>query len=111
MFRATLLSAILFSSTAAFACPMQDAAAFAAASEAVQKSKGTKVSFLLSGLTCGDCSDKVQASLKKVEGVILSAVDYQTGRVEIAFNDKKTDKKKLEAALVATGYKLVDQPS
>ena len=56
MFRSFVLSAILFSSGTAFACPMADAAEFASASEAVQKADGSKASFVIDGMTCGDCS-------------------------------------------------------
>ena len=59
-------------------------------------------------MTCGSCSDKVKASLKGLEGVILAAVDYQTGAVEIAFDNKKIDVKTLEKTLVDSGYKLVE---
>ena len=44
--------------------------------------------------------------LNGVDGVLASAVDYQTGKVEVAFDSAKTDAKKLEAELVSTGYTL-----
>ncbi len=97
------LSYALSSSTAE-ACPYADAAAFAKASEQVKSSDGAKASFAVEGLTCGSCSEKVVSALSRVEGVIASAVDYQTGRAEIAFDGVKTDTDKLLAAIVATGY-------
>ena len=109
MLRALVLSSLLFSSSA-FACPMADAAAFAKAAEAVQQSEGEKATFKLEGLTCGSCSDKVSAALKEVKGIILSAVDYQSGRVEIAYAKGKTDVKSLEKVLVSTGYKIIEKP-
>ena len=93
------------------ACPMADAAAYKADVEAVQKAEGKKASFKLDGMTCGSCSDKVKASLKGLEGVILAAVDYQTGAVEIAFDEKKVSMKKLEETLVSSGYKITEKPS
>lgn len=108
-----LLASLFFAgySVDANACPMADAAAYKADAEAVQKAEGTKASFKLDGMTCGSCSDKVKASLKGLEGVILAAVDYQTGAVEIAFDNKKIDMKTLEKTLVDSGYKLVEKPS
>jgi len=109
--RSLIFIGSLFFSFDAFACPMADAAAYKADVEAVQKSEGAKATFKIDGMSCGDCSDKVKAALKSVEGVVLAAVDYQTGAVEIAFDEKKTDVKKLEEALAATGYKVSEKPS
>ncbi|MBM76465.1 MAG: hypothetical protein CMK59_13750 [Proteobacteria bacterium] len=104
------MGAMLFSFDA-FACPMADAAAYKADMEAVKKSEGAKATFKLDGMSCGDCSDKVKAALKGLEGVILTAVDYQTGAVEIAYDEKKVDVAKIENALTSTGYKITDKPS
>ena len=93
------------------ACPMADAAAYKTDAEAVQKAEGTKASFKLEGMTCGSCSEKVKTSLTELDGVILAAVDYQSGAVEIAFDDKKVSVKKIEETLTASGYKLVEKPS
>ena len=98
--------AALFSATPSFACPMADAAAFEKAALAVQQADGTKATFKLDGLTCGSCSEKVSTELKTVSGIILAAVDYQSGRVEVAFDKSKTDVKKIELALAKTGYKI-----
>jgi copper chaperone CopZ len=107
------LSTLFFStySVDAWACPMADAAVYKTDAEAVQKAEGKKASFKLEGMTCGSCSDKVKASISELDGVILAAVDYQTGAVEIAFDEKKTSLKKLEEKLIGTGYKLVEKPS
>ena len=104
------MGAMLFSFDA-LACPMADAAAYKADVEEVKKADGSKASFKLEGMSCGDCSDKVKAALKGLEGVVLAAVDYQTGAVEVAYDKKKIDVAKLEEALTATGYKIADKPS
>jgi copper chaperone CopZ len=88
------------------ACPMADAAAFQEAAAKVAATEGAHASFMLDGMTCGSCSSKVSTSLNGVTGVLASAVDYQTGKVEIAYDNTKTDLAKLEAALVETGYTL-----
>ena len=111
MFRSLIIASCLFFSNEAFACPMADAAAYKADSEKVAATEGTKISFTISGMTCGSCSEKVIVALKDTSGVILSAVDYQTGKVEIAYDEKKTTKKDLESILTNTGFKIVEQPS
>jgi len=105
----TILIALTLSFTAiqsADACPMADAAAFQEAAAKVAATEGAHASFLLDGMTCGSCSSKVTTKINTVEGVLASAVDYQTGKVEIAYDNTKTDLSKLEAALVDTGYAL-----
>ena len=110
MIRSFIFFAALFAASPSFACPMADAAAFEKAALAVQQADGAKASFKLEGLTCGSCSEKVSTELKTVTGIILSAVDYQSGRVEIAYDNSKTSVKSLEAALQKTGYKIVEKP-
>ena len=110
MFRYLSLATLLFISNPVFACPMADAAAFARAAEVVQQTEGAKASFKLEGLTCGTCSEKVATELQKATGHLASAVDYQSGRVEIAYDGKKTNIKELEKVLIKTGYKIVEKP-
>jgi copper chaperone len=102
-----LAFALGFSSmNSADACPMADAAAFQEAAEKVAATEGAHATFMLNGMTCGSCSTKVSTKLKTVDGILANAVDYQTGKVEIAYDTAKTDLAKLEAALVDTGYTL-----
>jgi copper chaperone CopZ len=108
MYKTILMSLVLAFSTlnTADACPMADAAAFQEAAAKVAATEGAHASFMLNGMTCGSCSSKVTKHIDAVEGVLASAVDYQTGKVEIAFDSSKTDAAKLEAELVSTGYTL-----
>ncbi|MEC8276865.1 MAG: heavy-metal-associated domain-containing protein [Myxococcota bacterium] len=110
MFRYVFLAAGLFYAQSAIACPMADAAAFAEAAAKVAQAEGTKATYKIEGMTCGSCSEKVATVVNAVEGVLLSAVDYQTGRIEIAFDSQKTNLAKLEAALAGTGYKITEKP-
>ena len=108
MYKTFLMALVLGFSTlnSADACPMADAAAFQEAAAKVAETEGTHASFVLNGMTCGSCSSKVATHLNGVEGVLASAVDYQTGKVEVAFDKAKIDAKKLETELVNTGYTL-----
>ena len=112
MLRTILFATALFSfsSSSALACPMADAAAFEKAAQAVKEAKGAKASFKLKGLSTGTCSEKVTKELKTVQGIILSAVDYQSGRVEIAYDSQKTDMKTIEGAIVKSGFEIVEKP-
>jgi copper chaperone CopZ len=105
MLRSLALGAALAFSVPAFACPMADAAAFAQAAEKVQQMDGAKATFKVEGMHCGDCSTKVTKALKSVEGVKDAAVDYQTGKTFVAYEEGKVEKKDLLAAIATTGFK------
>lgn len=108
MIRTVLMALTLGFATlqTADACPMADAAAFQEAAAKVAATEGAHASFMLDGMTCGSCSDKVVKHLNAVDGVLASAVDYQTGKVEVAYDEKKIDATKLETELVNTGYTI-----
>lgn len=102
---AAILFATLSSAPAALACPMADAAAFSTAQAEVQAATGTKVALTVEGMHCGDCSTKVSAALKGIDGVVAVAVDYQTGRTEIAYDAKKVTLDAMLKAVTDTGFK------
>lgn len=110
MIRFFIVGLSLFIANASLACPMADAAAFSEAAEKVAQADASKATFVVEGLTCNSCSEKVSTALKAIEGVVLSAVDYQSGRIDIAYDAKKTDLGSLESAIVSTGYKITEKP-
>lgn len=93
-------------STSAFACPSADASAtaFQTAAAEVAAAAGTKVTLQISGMSCGSCSDKVTAELKKINGVKAVAVDHATGVAQIAFDSNVTKADALVAAVKQAGY-------
>ena len=103
--RSLLMVGLLGLSVPAMACPMADKAEYEEALKEVHAAQGTKVAFDVSGMTCGGCTTKVSDALKKIEGVSAAAVDYQTGRAEIAFDAAKTTSAALLEAIAATGFK------
>lgn len=104
MLRSLALASLLAFSVPALACPMADAAAYKAAVEKVDAAAGTKVSIAITGLKSGDCSSKVAATLKQIDGVVDAAVDYQTGTTRVAYDASKTNSSKLVSAIAAAGY-------
>lgn len=82
MLRALLLSSVIIGATPALACPMADAAAFAAAAE------------------------KITAALTAAPGVRAVAVDHQTGRAEIAYDRKVTAAETLMEKVRSLGYQV-----
>ena len=103
--RLGLLLALLSFNVSANACPMADAAAYKAEAQKVEAAKGTHVAFNVKGMSCGDCSEKINKAIKAVDGVMASAVDYQTGEALVAYDAEKTDEKAILAAISGTGFK------
>ncbi|MGC6492206.1 MAG: heavy-metal-associated domain-containing protein [Myxococcota bacterium] len=104
MIRALALTAGLFFAAPALACPMADAAAFAAAAEKVEAAKGTKINLTVEGMTCGDCSDKLSKKIGEMAGVNAVAADYQTGRTVVAVDASKVKAEAIIAVIKAEGY-------
>ncbi|MCB9663507.1 MAG: heavy-metal-associated domain-containing protein [Alphaproteobacteria bacterium] len=102
--RTLALGAALLFAAPALACPMADAAAFNDAAQKVKAADGTKVTLAVAGMHCGSCADKVTAAITGIDGVVAAAVDYQTGRTEIAFDAAKVKTDSLLAAVKSVGF-------
>jgi copper chaperone CopZ len=83
---------------------MADAAAYQTARQEVAATEGSHLAFSVDGLTCGDCSDKVTAALKGIDGVKAAAVDYQTGETIVSIDASKTNADALVKAIAKLGY-------
>jgi copper chaperone CopZ len=55
-------------------------------------------------IQCGMCQKTIEMGLKKVSGVIHSAVDLETKITKIVFDKEKTDLSKIEKAISGLGY-------
>jgi copper chaperone CopZ len=103
--RSLMMVVMLGLAAPALACPMADKAAYEEALKEVQSSKDSKAAFNVKGMDCGDCTTKITAALTKIDGVTAAAVDYQTGRAEVAFNGEKTSADALLKVIRSTGFK------
>ena len=59
-------------------------------------------------MTCVRCSAAVEHALKGLEGVEQAAVSYANERAEITYDPARTDRKKMEKAIRASGYSVVE---
>lgn len=84
-------------------CPMAAAKMAQAAQADVQAAEGAKIALDVSGMTCEGCANAVQAALMKIDGVKAAYVSSESGRAEIAFDDKKTSLDALIAAVDGAG--------
>lgn len=86
-------------------CPMAaHATPPAGDSAAVATAPGTHAVLEVAGMSCGNCSSKVQAALSKVAGVNAAAVSHSTGKAEVAFDATKTNAEALAKIVDELGY-------
>ena len=72
-------------------------------------SDATKAKYLVTGMTCGSCSEKVKTTLTAVEGVKSCSVCHKSGHVSVNYDESKTDKTKVQAALASTGFTITGE--
>ena len=76
---------------------------FVTAMQAQTGGKFQQVIFQTNG-TCQSCKNKIENNIAYEKGVKEVNFDLATGKVRITYNVKKTDPKKLQAAIRALGY-------
>jgi copper ion binding protein len=65
--------------------------------------------FIVTGMTCSSCSDKVKTTLAAVEGVSVKKVCHKSGKVMVNFDGAKTDQSKVMTAISSTGFKVAGE--
>ncbi len=63
-----------------------------------------ETSILVEGMSCQHCVMRVKKAVEGLAGVTKS--DVQVGRVNLAFDESKIQKKDIEEAIVKAGYKI-----
>lgn len=73
------------------------------------KVTGHRTSVKVKGLACQSCSNHLTTVLAKTEGVVnVDKVCHMSGTVNVTFDAKKTDAKKIKAAINTSKYKVVE---
>ena len=67
-------------------------------------SQATKLSYSVTGMTCGHCKQAVEQEVAGVEGVGAVDADLETGRVTVEGND--LDDAAVRAAIHEAGYEV-----
>ena len=66
------------------------------------------ITLQIGGMTCVRCSGAVEHALRGMDGVLEVSVSYANERAEVTFDPSKTDRKKMEKAVKAAGYTVVE---
>ncbi|NBJ71311.1 MULTISPECIES: copper chaperone CopZ [Clostridia] len=59
------------------------------------------------GMTCGHCEKSVKGALEALPGVIGVEVHLDTGKVDVTYDDAKTNIQAMREAIEEQGYDVV----
>lgn len=71
--------------------------------------KGVEVSFIVAGMSCERCSNKVTTAFAKLEGVKVEKVDHESGLATLKYDPAKTKAEHLSAIIAKCGYKVTGE--
>lgn len=60
----------------------------------------------VSGMTCTGCEQRVATALARLEGVVRSTANHQTGQVRVAFDAAQTSEQAVRWAIERAGYEV-----
>ncbi|MBD7913432.1 heavy metal translocating P-type ATPase [Clostridium cibarium] len=65
--------------------------------------------FLVEGMTCSACSNRVERVVKKLEGIENASVNFATEKLTLTMNNEVIDDEKIKEVVEKAGYKLVEE--
>jgi copper chaperone CopZ len=65
--------------------------------------------FIVTGMTCGNCEKHVRHAAEHVPGVTSVSVDRPGNRATVSFDPQATSPAAIVAAIVEAGYEASDQ--
>jgi copper chaperone CopZ len=68
--------------------------------------KQTTLQLKIAGMTCDACAKGLEASFRKMAGVVKADVDYKAGRAIITFNPAKQSVESLSKFIASCGYQV-----
>ncbi len=60
----------------------------------------------VSGMTCTGCEQRIAKALSRLQGVVRSTANHQTGQVRVVFDTARTSEKAILSAIEQTGYEV-----
>jgi copper chaperone CopZ len=70
----------------------------------VQESQVQTITFDIEGMTCTGCEASVENAASGVNGVLEADASYDTGKATIKYDQSKTDREAIVAAINKTGF-------
>jgi copper chaperone CopZ len=60
----------------------------------------------VSGMTCTGCEGRIAKALSRLEGVVCSTANHQTGRVRVVFDAARTSERAVRSTIEQAGYEV-----
>ncbi len=67
-----------------------------------------KVTIPISGMHCASCAQRIETTLKKLNGVIKVNVNFATEKANVEFDDSITNENEIKNAIEQLGYKVIE---
>ncbi len=63
-----------------------------------------RIELKVTGMSCTGCEQRIQTTLSRLDGVVLSKADHQTGLVTVVVNPVKAKEDTVRASIEQAGY-------
>lgn len=66
-----------------------------------------KIAIPVSGMHCVSCAQRIESSLKKLDGVADASVNFATEKATVEFDDTAVNENEIKNAIERLGYKAI----
>jgi Cu+-exporting ATPase len=73
----------------------------------MEEKKPAKTIISIQGMNCASCVEKIEKSLKKIDGVIEAKVNFASEKAYVEYDPQRTSLDQLNSAIVTAGYKVI----
>ena len=60
----------------------------------------------VSGMTCTGCEQRIAKALARLDGVVRSTANHQTGQVRVIFDAARTSERAVRSTIEQAGYEV-----
>lgn len=73
----------------------------------VEQSNVKEIKVTIEGMTCTGCEAHIEIEVNKLDGILNVSADYEAANTSVTYDETKVDLKKIEMAILSTGYKII----
>jgi copper chaperone len=63
-----------------------------------------QIQLTVSGMGCAGCAQHIEQALARVDGVLRSSVEHQTGQVRVVFDPARASEQAVRSCIARAGY-------
>ncbi|GHU74248.1 copper-translocating P-type ATPase [Clostridia bacterium] len=76
--------------------------------EVVEKTDSTNITIPIGGMTCAACAQRIEKTIKKLDGVASVSVNFATEKATVAYEPQKVRVSAIKEAIEKAGYKALE---